>query len=91
LSSTAALNNALQQTAETIGSGVRGYVVETNDLKLMKWDPNTRRIEHVRRRSRGDPLSRAGRGLGSVRRVLVIVNHGNPVREAKRVSTPSEL
>lgn len=82
-SSTDALNNVLQQAAETTGSSVRGYIVETTDVKLMKWDPllvesSTLDVEV------GVTHYRApGAAWGQYVVMFVIVNHGNPIREAR--------
>ena len=91
LNSTTAMNNVLAQAAESTGKDVRGYVVETNDIKLMQWDPllvasSTLDVEV------GVTHYRApGAAWGQYVVLFVIINHGSPVREAKRVSEPHRL
>ena len=91
LNSTTALHNVLEQAAEFTGTGVRGYVVETTDIKLMQWDPllvesSTLDVEV------GVTHYRApGAAWGQYVIMFVIINHGAPVREARRVDTAHRL
>ena len=91
LNSTTALNDVMQRAVDTTGASVRGYVVETTDVKLMKWDPlliesSTLDVEL------GVTHYRApGAAWGQYVVLFVVLNHGNPVREAKRSDVPNQL
>jgi hypothetical protein len=91
LGSMKALQGLLQQTVEYTGSGVQGFVVETNDVKLMKWDPvltdsSTLDVEV------GVTHYRApGAAWGQYVVYFVVLGHGQPVREARSNAAPSQL
>jgi hypothetical protein len=91
LGSTAALNNLLQQTAETIGGGVHGYVVETNDLKLTQWDPMLVESSTLAVELGVTHYRAPGAAWGQYVVFFVVVNHGKALREATRGRVPNRL
>jgi len=84
LTSTAAMNNVLQQAVESTGRGVQGYVVETTDVKLMKWDPTLIESSTLDVEVGVTHYLAPGAAWGQYVVLFVVINHGSPVREAKR-------
>jgi hypothetical protein len=83
LSSAAALNVVLQQAAESMGRSVQGYVVETTDVKQMQWDPTLVESSTLDVEVGVTHYRAPGAAWGQYVVLFVVVNHGNPVREAK--------
>lgn len=89
--STDALHEALAQDAQAMGSDVNGYVVETNDVKLMKWDPMLLESSTLDVEVGVTHYRAPGAAWGQYVVLFVVLNHGKPVREATRATIPNRL
>jgi len=83
MSSAEAMNSVLQDAAQSMGQGVQGYVVETTDVKLMKWDPVLVQSSTLDVEVGVTHYRAPGAAWGQYVILFVVINHGAPVREAK--------
>jgi hypothetical protein len=87
LSSSAAMKSVLEQAAVSTGRTVQGYVVETTDVKLMKWDPVLVESATLDLEVGVTHCRAPGAAWGQYAILFVVINHGAQVREAQREIT----
>lgn len=83
-SSMGALNDVVQQASFTLQKDVGGYVVETSDVKLMKFDPMLLTASTLDLELGVTHYRAPGAAWGQYVVLFVVVGHGAPTREAKR-------
>jgi hypothetical protein len=86
-SSYSALSEVVQEASFTSQREVGGYVVETSDVKLMKFDPMLLTASTLDLELGVTHYRAPGAAWGQYVVLFVVVGHGAPTREAKRAGS----
>jgi len=89
--SSEALDNVMKETVALRNQGVSGYLVETTDVRQMKFDPSYLTASTLDLEVGVTHYRAPGAAWGQYAVLFVVVNHGAQTREAKRVSKPSSV